>query len=152
VAARRLALDPGGPVPDWVREYDRFDSNYGDGSKTGGPIDRWLTSTTRFFEPPQVAVYRLWAGIRALAADPAHGRVALVSSHSGPMRAFVAAAVGHDPGEPANLEQVDVRVEGAAATVAFREHRVVVELPTVIPPWIDPAYLHGQRTAPDDGS
>jgi broad specificity phosphatase PhoE len=147
VAARRLALDPDRPVPDWAREYDRFDSNYGEGSKTGGPIDRWLTSTTRYFEPPQIAVYRLWAGVAALAAEPERGRVALVSSHSGPMRAFAAAAIGHDPGEPANLEQIDVRIDGAAATVGFREHRVAVELPSVIPPWIDPAYLHGNRRA-----
>jgi broad specificity phosphatase PhoE len=149
VAARRLALDPERPTPDWAAEYDRFDADYGEASKTGGPIDRWLTSTTRFFEPPQLAVYRLWAGVTALAAEHARGRVALVSSHSGPMRAFVAAAIGHDPGEPANLEQVDVRVEGDTATVAFRGHRVRVDVPTVIPPWIDPAYLDGRRTAHD---
>ncbi|HEY2195951.1 MAG TPA: hypothetical protein VGH76_27145 [Actinomycetospora sp.] len=147
VAARRLALDPEQPTPDWALEYDRFDANYGEASKTGGPIDRWLTSTTRHFEPPQLAVYRLWAGIEALAAEPGRGRVALVSSHSGPMRAFVAAAIGHDPGEPANLEQVDVRLDGPRATVGFRGHVVAVDVPTVIPPWIDPAYLHGSRSA-----
>ncbi len=147
VAAKRLALEPDRPTPDWALEFDRFDSDHGEASKTGGPIDRWLTSTTRHFEPPQIAVYRLWAGIRALAADPGQGRVAAVSSHSGPMRAFVSAAIGYDPGEPANLEQVDVRVAGDAATVGFREHRVRVDLPTVIPPWIDPAYLDGRRTA-----
>ncbi|MCD2195457.1 phosphoglycerate mutase family protein [Actinomycetospora endophytica] len=151
VAARRLALDPDRPAPDWAREYDRFDANYGEASKTGGPIDRWLTTTTRYFEPPQIAVYRLWAGIQVLAAEPERGRVAVVSSHSGPMRAFAAAAIGHDPGEPANLEQVDVRVAGDTATVGFREHRVAVVLPTVIPPWIDPAYLHGNRNAQQNG-
>lgn len=152
VAARRLALDPEQPIPDWAREFDRFDSDHGDAAKTGGPIDRWLISTTRHFEPPQIAVYRLWAGLGALAAQPEHGRVALVSSHSGPMRAFVAAAIGYDPGEPANLEQVDVRLDGDTATVGFREHHVPVELPTVIPPWIDPAYLHGRRKGHDGGS
>jgi hypothetical protein len=30
--------------------------------------------------------------------------------------------------------------------VAFREHRVDVERPTVVPPWIDPAYLDGRRS------
>jgi broad specificity phosphatase PhoE len=149
VAARRRALDPDRPAPDWALEYDRFDSNYGEASRAGGPIDRWLTSTTRHFEPPQLAVYRLWAGLGSLAAEPGRGRVALVSSHSGPMRAFVAAAIGHDPGEPANLEQVDVRLDGPRATVGFREHVVVVDVPTVIPPWIDPAYLHGRRAGHD---
>jgi broad specificity phosphatase PhoE len=152
VAARRLALDPGEPTPDWAREFDRFDSDHGEDSKTGGPIDRWLISTTRYFEPPQIAVYRLWAGIQALAAQPEHGRVALVSSHSGPMRAFVAAAIGQDPGEPVNLEQVDVRLDGDSATVGFREHLMPVDLTTVIPPWIDPAYLRGRRKGPAGGS
>jgi broad specificity phosphatase PhoE len=151
VAARRLALDRGRPAPDWALEFDRFDSDHGEASKAGGPIDRWLTSTTRHFEPPQIAVYRLWAGIQALAADPDRGRVALVSTHSGPMRAFVAAALGHDPGEPMNLEQVDVRLDGDTATVAFRESLLRVDVPTVIPPWIDPAYLHGRRRGHDPG-
>ncbi|MEJ2871093.1 histidine phosphatase family protein [Actinomycetospora sp. OC33-EN08] len=144
VAADRIALDPGsGADPDWALEYDRFDANYGELSKTGGPIDRWLTSTTLRFEPPQVAVYRLWAGVRALAAKE---EVALVSTHSGPMRAFVAAAIGRDPGEPENLEPVDVTLDGRLAEVVFREHRVVVEVPDRLPPWIAPGYVAGEPT------
>lgn len=151
VAAHRLRLDAGPdaarPRPDWAAAYDRFDSDYGAGSRLGGPIDRWMVATTRHFEPPQVIVYRAWAGITALGRDAAPGSVALVSSHSALLRAFAAAAIGHDPGEPANLEAVRVEVDGPAATVTFREHRVVVEVPTEVPPWIDPAYLHGARAA-----
>ncbi|WP_433803275.1 histidine phosphatase family protein [Actinomycetospora sp. CA-084318] len=144
VAKERRALDPGsGADPDWALEFDRFDSDYGELSKSGGPIDRWLTSTTLRFEPPQIAVYRLWAGVTALAAP---GEVALVSTHSGPMRAFVAAAIGRDPGEPENLEPVEVTLDGRLAEVVFREHRVVVEVPDRLPPWIAPGYVAGERT------
>ena len=106
-----------------------------------------MTATTRHFEPPQVMVYRAWAGITALGRDAAPGSVALVSSHSALLRAFAAGAVGRDLGEPANLEQVVVDVHGDTATVTHREHRVEVEVPTEVPPWIDPAYLHGARGA-----
>ena len=145
VAAHRLRLDPAEPRPDWAAEYDRFDSDYGAGSRLGGPIDRWMTATTRHFEPPQVMVYRTWAGIAALGREAAPGEVALVSSHSALLRAFAAAAIGRDPGEPANLEQVRVEVDGPRASVTFREDRVDVAVPTEVPPWIDPAYLHGAR-------
>lgn len=147
VAAYRLRLDPAAPRPDWATDYDRFDTDYGAGSRLGGPIDRWMAATTRHFEPPQVVVYRAWAGITALGRDAAPGSVALVSSHSALLRAFAAAAVGQDLGEPANLEQVVVDVHGDTATVTHRGHRVDVEVPTEVPPWIDPAYLHGARGA-----
>ncbi|GLZ52067.1 hypothetical protein [Actinomycetospora sp. NBRC 106378] len=144
VAKDRRALDPGsGADPDWALEFDRFDTNYGELSKAGGPIDRWLTSTTLRFEPPQIAVYRLWAGIIALAA---RNEIALVSTHSGPMRAFVAAAIGGDPGEPENLEPVEITLDGRLAEVVFRDHRVVVEIPDRLPPWIAPGYVAGDRT------
>lgn len=151
VAADRLRLRSAGPEdadtdapdtrPDWARAYDRFDSDYGAGSKLGGPIDRWMVATTLFFEPPQVIAYRAWGGIRAL--EP--GTVALVSSHSALLRGFAAAAIGHDPGEPANLEHVEVVTRGDRATVAFREHVVDVDVPRVVPPWLNPGYLAGGR-------
>ena len=147
VAADRLRLHPGAPRPDWAVEYDRFDTDYGAGSRLGGPIDRWMTAVGRHFEPPQVVVYRAWAGIVGLAREAevvASGpAIALVSSHSALLRAFVAAALGHDPGEPANLEQVVVDVDLAAGTafVAFRDEQVVVELPHRPPPWIAAEYL-----------
>ena len=159
VAAHRLRLrgdggdggDGGGlPPPDWAAEYDRFDTDYGAGSALGGPIDRWMTATTRHFEPPQVTVYRAWAGIVALGgAVERPGTVALVSSHSALLRAVAAAALGHDPGEPANLEHVAVRVDPDAgrARVLFRDGAAEVGIPDRVPPWLSPAYLAGERRA-----
>jgi hypothetical protein len=137
--------DAGGPLPDWVRAYDRFDTDYGAGSRLGGPIDRWMGLVSLHFEPPQVIAYRAWAGIRAL--DEEAGTT-LVSSHSALLRGFAAAALGHDPGEPRNLEHVEVEHDGKRAVVTFRGESADVEVPTELPPWLDPSYLDaGQRTA-----
>jgi hypothetical protein len=34
---------------------------------------------------------------------------------------------------------------GDRATVAFREHVVDVDVPRVVPPWLNPGYLAGGR-------
>ncbi|WP_285648371.1 histidine phosphatase family protein [Actinomycetospora sp. NBRC 106375] len=142
VARHRRALD--GDPPDWARAFDRFDTDFGAGSKLGGPIDRWMVATDLHFEPPQVIAYRAWAGIRAQPADT----IALASSHSALLRAFASAATGHDVGEPHNLEHVDVELAGGRATVTFRGERADVAVPTELPPWLDPSYLDaGERAA-----
>ena len=141
VARDRLVLD--GELPDWALAFDRFDTDFRDASKLAGPIERWMVATDLYFEPTQAAVYRLWAGVRA----PSPGTVTLASTHSGPMRAFATAALGHDPGEPANLEHVEVVVDGDRATVSFREQHVEIDVPRVVPPWLNPAYLAGGRDA-----
>lgn len=148
VAAHRLQYATNGaPTPDWVRAYDRFDTDYGAASRLGGPIDRWMALVGLHFEPPQVIAYRAWAGIRALdTTEPAS--ITLVASHSALLRGFAAAALGHDPGEPRNLEHVEVVVDGPRAAVAFRGERIDVEVPTELPPWLNPAYLDdGTRAA-----
>jgi broad specificity phosphatase PhoE len=148
VAAHRLQYAGNGtPTPDWVRAYDRFDTDYGAGSRLGGPIDRWMDLVSLHFEPPQVIAYRAWAGIRAVdTTNPAS--VTLVASHSALLRGFAAAALGHDPGEPRNLEHVQVDLDGLRSAVTFRGERVDVEVPTELPPWLDPAYLDdGTRAA-----
>ena len=62
----------------------------------------------------------------------------MVATHSAPMRAFVATALGADPGEPHNLEDVRVRVRpDGSATVTFREHVLPARIPPQLPPWID---------------
>ncbi|PVZ12010.1 histidine phosphatase family protein [Actinomycetospora cinnamomea] len=144
VAAHRLRFSANGtPAPDWVRAYDQFDTDYGAGSRLGGPIDRWMTLVGLHFEPPQVIAYRAWAGIRAQDPD----MITLVASHSALLRGFAAAALGHDPGEPRNLEHVDVVVDGDHARVAFRGEHVDVEVPTELPPWLDPSYLDAEERA-----
>ena len=50
----RLALADG-ELPDWAREYDRFDSDYRAVAAQGGPIEYWLHNPTLYFEPPQLA-------------------------------------------------------------------------------------------------
>jgi broad specificity phosphatase PhoE len=145
VAKHRIGLE--GELPDWARAFDRFDTDFGAGSKLGGPIDRWMVSTDLFFEPPQVIAYRAWAGIRAQEKQ-APGTIALASSHSALLRGFASAALGHDVGEPRNLEHVDVEVHGDRATVTYRDEQVEVDVPTTVPPWLNPAYLDaGERAA-----
>ncbi|MCW2631470.1 MAG: Phosphoglycerate mutase [Pseudonocardia sp.] len=154
VAAARVRLRessddrPGADrLPDWAAEYDRFDTDLGEAARAGGPIDRWMTATTLHFEPPQVAVYRAWAGIRQLARNAGSAPMGLVVSHSALLRAFAAAAFGTDHGEPVNLEHVTVDVEpgGGLAQVGYRGHEVTVEVPTLVPPWLNPDYIGGDR-------
>ncbi|RZT84468.1 broad specificity phosphatase PhoE [Pseudonocardia sediminis] len=145
--ARRLRL-PDGELPDWARELDRFDTDHRAIAAAGGPIEFWVSTPTTFFEPPNLTVHRLWAGITALAPDDAdERRVALVATHSAPMRAFLNAVLGRDPGEPENLEDVRIRVApDGAATVTYRGEQTAFTGPPPIPPWFDAAFLaaHGR--------
>ncbi len=136
----RLTLD--GPLPDWAREFDRFDTDYRAVAAAGHPIEYWLHNPTLYFEPPHVAAHRMWRGVAAVGVDAPERLLVLVATHSAPMRAFVATALGTDPGEPHNLEDVRVRVEpDGAATVRFREHVIAMRIPDHLPPWIDRAWF-----------
>lgn len=131
-----------GDLPDWAREYDRFDSDYRSVAAAGGPIEYWLHHPTLYFEPPHVAAHRMWRGIAAVGAGAPDDLLVLVATHSAPMRAFVATALGADPGEPHNLEDIRVRVEpDGAAVVRFREHVIPMSVPAHLPPWIDRAWF-----------
>jgi broad specificity phosphatase PhoE len=133
----RLEL-PEGALPDWAREYDRFDTDYRAVAAAGGPIDYWLHEPTLYFEPPHVAAHRLWRGIAASGADRPERLVVVAATHSAPMRAFIATALGEDPGEPHNLEDIRVRVRpDGTCTVTYREHVVEMTVPAQLPPWID---------------
>jgi broad specificity phosphatase PhoE len=132
----RLRL-PEGERPDWAREYDRFDSDYRTLAAQGSPIEYWLRNPTLWFEPPQLAALRLWRAVATFGGLAGDRPLLVVAvSHSGPMRAMVAAAVGRDPGEPANLEDVRVRVSGeGAATLTFRDENVAFAALPTPPPW-----------------
>ena len=133
----RLALSED-ERPDWAREYDRFDSDYRAQAAAGGPIEYWLRNPTLYFEPPHVAAHRMWRGIATVGAQAPADLLVLVATHSAPMRAFAATALGADPGEPDNLEEIRIRVRpGGGATVTFREHVVEMTVPPHLPPWID---------------
>jgi broad specificity phosphatase PhoE len=132
----RLRL-PEGELPDWAREFDRFDSDYRAVAAQGGPIEYWLRNPTLYFEPPQLAALRLWRAVAAFGALAGDRPLLVVAtSHSGPMRAIVATAIGHDPGEPHNLEDVRIRVSAdGAATLTFRDDVVPFEAVPTMPPW-----------------
>jgi broad specificity phosphatase PhoE len=117
-----------GDRPLWLVELDRFVRVQRGG---GDPIQFWMTTPLLSFEPPSVVVLRFWAGIQDLvSAAPDGGRI-LIATHSGPIRAFAAWALGHDAGEPYNLEDVRVKVRRSLteAQVTYRNRSVEVHVP-----------------------
>jgi len=137
----RLGLDSG-HLPDWAREYDRFDSDYGAGAASGHPIEYWLHNPTLYFEPPHVAAHRFWRGIAGERADEVENLIVVVATHSAPMRAFMATTLGTDAGEPRNLEDIRVRVRDDGSTaVTFRGVTTAMSIPPQLPPWIDRAWF-----------
>ena len=121
----RVAL---GDRPLWLVELDRFVRLLRGG---GDPIHFWMTVPLLSFEPPTHAVLRFWSGITRLVAEtPAGGRV-LISTHSGPMRALATWALGHDAGEPYNIEEVRLKVRRdlSEAQVTYRNRTAQVHVP-----------------------
>jgi broad specificity phosphatase PhoE len=128
-----------GDRPGWLVEMERFWNIQAAG---GDPITYWLTMPLQCFEPAALVVRRFWAGIvAAVRATPSAERV-LVCTHSGCIRAVATAAVGHDPGEPHNVEDVRIRVypDCQHAIVTYRGRGLEIEIPTTAPwPWGAPA-------------
>lgn len=126
-----------GDRPGWLTEMDRFWSIQLAG---GDPITHWLTNPLQFFEPAALVVRRFWRGmVEAVREGPEANLRVFVCSHSGPIRAVAAAAVGHDPGEPYNVEDVRIRVYADLehAVVTYRGRGVEIEIPTATTPsWI----------------
>lgn len=136
----RLTLT--GDLPDWAREYDRFDSDYRSVAAAGGPIEYWLHNPTLYFEPPHVAAHRFWRGITEVGRDAPENLLVIAATHSAPMRAFLATTLGEDPGEPHNLEDIRVRVHpDGSADVVFRGRTTAMTVPPHLPPWIDRAWF-----------
>jgi broad specificity phosphatase PhoE len=124
-----------GDRPGWIVEMDRFWSTQAAG---GDPIAIWLSQPLQYFEPAALVVRRFWTGITAALAGPEKPDRLFVATHSGPIRAVAAAAVGHDPGEPYNIEDVRIRVYADLqhAIVTYRGRGVEIEIPTTtVPPW-----------------
>ena len=122
-----------GDRPGWMVELDRFWRIQFAG---GDPITQWLTVPTHYVEPPAYVVRRYWQEIvDQVRAGPAGMRL-YVCAHSGPLRAVAAAAVGHDPGEPQNVEDVRIRVDADLehATLTYRGRAVELDIPTAITP------------------
>lgn len=122
-----------GDRPGWLIEMDRFWRLQAGG---GDPIEHWLSIPMLYFEPPALVVRRFWQEIVEQVRDfNGPGRVICVT-HSGPMRALAASALGYDPGEPYNCEEVRVRVSAdfQVGQVTFRNKTDEVDL-AAIPPW-----------------
>ena len=77
----------------------------------GDPIAYWLTHPSASAESPALVAERLRAFCVALLARATPGLHILVS-HSGPMRAFLRASLGADPGEPDFCEAFLVSANG----------------------------------------
>lgn len=124
-----------GDRPMWLVEIDRFWRTQQGG---GDPIQHWLTIPMFHFEPPAMAVRRFWTGIHRLAAEFSGARL-MVTTHSGPIRAFAIAALGYDPGEPYNTEHVRVKVfeGGTEALVSYRNRVQEINVPEIeaLPSW-----------------
>jgi broad specificity phosphatase PhoE len=124
-----------GDRPGWLVEIDRFWKVEAAG---GDPITFWLTHPTQFLEPAALVVRRFWRGIVDAVRDGPDDLRLYVCSHSGPIRAVAAHAVGHDPGEPYHVEDVRIRMfqDLEHAIVTYRGRGVEVEIPTkVTPSW-----------------
>ncbi len=128
----RVAL---GDRPMWLVEVDRFWRTQQGG---GDPIQHWLTIPMLHFEPPALCVRRFWKGITDLAADHPGARL-VITTHSGPIRAFAIWALGYDPGEPYNTEHVRVKLfeGGTEALVGYRNRVQEVHIPPLdeLPDW-----------------
>jgi broad specificity phosphatase PhoE len=134
----RVAL---GDRPLWLVEIDRFVRVQRGG---GDPIHYWMTVPLLSFEPPTAVVLRFWSGITTLVAEAPEGGRILVATHSGPIRAFATWALGHDAGEPYNVEEVRIKVRRdlSAAQVTYRNRTVEVHVPPASewPSWMrDPS-------------
>jgi broad specificity phosphatase PhoE len=119
--------------PTWMVEMDRFWRVQFAG---GDPITLWLNVPTHYVEPPSAVVRRYWEAIVDLVRDGPAGMRLFVCSHSGPIRAVAAAAVGHDPGEPHNVEDVRIRLDDdfEHATLTYRGRAVEIDIPTTVTP------------------
>ncbi|MEZ5117048.1 MAG: histidine phosphatase family protein [Candidatus Nanopelagicales bacterium] len=128
----RVAL---GDRPLWLVEVDRFWRTQQGGAD---PITYWTQIPMLNFEPPSATVRRFWAGFQRVVAEHPGDRI-ICATHSGPMRVFAIWAVGYDPGEPYNTEEVIVRLlkGGREAFVAYRNRVQEIQVPGLdeLPDW-----------------
>jgi len=128
-----------GVRPGWLDEIDRFWKVQAAG---GDPITYWLNQPLQYFEPPAIVVRRFWRGIiKVIENNQFSGALRIfVCTHSGAIRAVATSAVGHDPGEPHNLEDVRIRVfpDLKRAILTYRGRGTEIEIPTInAPSWYD---------------
>ncbi|GGK82017.1 histidine phosphatase family protein [Mangrovihabitans endophyticus] len=119
---------------DWITDFTR----YLERQRLGGdPVGYWLRQPLPSFEPPVAVVLRFGRAIGRLIARGDPTTATVVATHSGCLRAVVAAACGEDPGEPDNGETVNVVAAPgqSAAMVHYRNRADRWFLPRAMPPW-----------------
>lgn len=130
----------GGPhagrvAPGWVVEVDRFWRIHDTG---GDPIGHWLRQPVQHLEPAPAVVRRVWQSIVGAVDAAPCCRQFVMATHSGPIRAVVAQAFGTDPGDPAHLAELTVRLaeDRTSALVSYGGEVHEVEVPAgVSPSW-----------------
>jgi broad specificity phosphatase PhoE len=144
--AARLGRDGPGDGPHWLFELSQF---HGKRARDGDAIEHWLKSPLLSFEPPALVVRRFWLGVRRVLAEPSAWERVVCCTHSGPMRAFAAWALGRDLGEPDHAEQVQIQLDRGLehARVSYRETSHVVPIP---PGGDPPAWWDAPRRRHDD--
>jgi broad specificity phosphatase PhoE len=122
-----------GDRPGWITEMNRF---YRVLQAGGDPITVWLTQPLFYFEPPMIVVRRHWEGITQIIEESGPNTAIYMCGHSGPIRAVAASAVGHDPGEPNNTEDVRIKVyeDHEHAVLTYRGRGLELEIPTLATP------------------
>lgn len=136
---RRTTDGSSSPPAAWVLEADRFWHRF---ETDDDPIAYWLAQPLQSFEPAALVVHRFWDAIVDWARTGGPEVQTLVCTHSGPIRALVAQAIGADPGEPDHLEDVrlDVDLERSRVGVRYRAESVEIGLPNAgTPSWFPPA-------------
>ncbi|MGF1465583.1 MAG: histidine phosphatase family protein [Sandaracinaceae bacterium] len=131
----------GGDRPTWLVEMERFWNIQAAG---GDPITQWLRTPLMTFEPAASCVRRFWRGVVDEVRRGPEALMVLVATHSGPIRAVAASAVGHDPGEPTHTEDVRIRVleDLEHAVVTYRERALEIDIPTTF----QPSWAHDGET------
>lgn len=131
----RLASLDRGSRPLWFTELERFWLLQLAG---GDPVELWLTTPMLHFEPPSMVVRRFWAGIDAQAREHPGARL-VVATHTGCIRALAVAALGYDPGDLYNLEDVRVKLFAGRrdALVSHRNRVQEICVPNIadLPVW-----------------
>lgn len=115
-------------APLWLEEVIRFWSKQESGKD---PIEYWMSFPLSHFEAPGAVVRRYWAGLMRIAREQEYATRIICAVHSGPMRAFAAAALGCDLGEPNNTEEVRVQLKRdlSGAVVFYRRQARKVAVP-----------------------
>jgi broad specificity phosphatase PhoE len=127
--------DHAAPAAGWLTDYTRYLERQHLGSD---PVGYWLRQPLPSFEPPVAVVHRFGRAIAEIADAGEVATATVVATHSGCLRAIVAAASGEDRGEPERGEAVHVFAAPGRndAMIRYRDRVDWWLLPRTTPPWL----------------